>query len=205
MIYSHKGNEELIVNLFIPSKLTWGKTVIEQVNDFPAEEGTTLIINPKKASEFTVSIRIPEWTEGARMNAKVNGETVKAEIEGGYLKIARKWAKGDKLTVDLPMSLRAVQLPDMSDNYSFMYGPVVLAASLGKHNQLGMYADDSRGGHIAAGEKLPLHEMPLIVGEKEATENLVAVRRRDKGDMGAIPADEFIQTVVADIQNKTAF
>jgi DUF1680 family protein len=167
MIYSHKGDDELIVNLFIPSKLTWGKTVVEQVNDFPAEEGTTLLINPKKASEFTVSIRIPEWTEAARMNAKVNGEAVKAQIEGGYLKIDRKWAKGDKLTVDLPMSLRAVQLPDMSENYSFMYGPVVLAASLGKHNQLGMYADDSRGGHIAAGEKLPLHEMPLIVGEKE--------------------------------------
>ena len=51
-------------------------------------------------------------------------------------------------------------------------------------------------------EKVPYM---LIVGEKEATENLVAVRRRDKGDMGAIPADEFIQTVVADIQNKTAF
>ena len=51
-------------------------------------------------------------------------------------------------------------------------------------------------------EKVPYM---LIVGEKEASENLVAVRRRDKGDMGAIPADEFIQTVVADIQNKTAF
>lgn len=167
MIYSHKGDDELIVNLFIPSKLTWGKTIVEQVNNFPAEEGTTLLIDPKKASEFTVSVRIPEWTEASRMNAKVNGEAVKAEIDGGYLKISRKWAKGDKLTVDLPMTLRAVQLPDQSDNYSFMYGPVVLAASLGKHNQLGMYADDSRGGHIAAGEKLPLHEMPLIVGEKD--------------------------------------
>lgn len=51
-------------------------------------------------------------------------------------------------------------------------------------------------------EKVPYM---LIVGEKEASENLVAVRRRDKGDMGAIPADEFIQTVVEDIQNKTAF
>ena len=30
-----------------------------------------------------------------------------------------------------------------------------------------MYADDSRGGHIAAGKKLPLNEMPIIVGEKE--------------------------------------
>ena len=167
MIYSHKGDKELIVNLFIPSVLTWGKTVVEQVNSFPAEEGTTLMINPKKPAEFTVSIRVPEWTESARMNAKVNGEPVEAVLEDGFLKIERRWAKGDKISVDLPMSLRAVQLPDKTENYSFMYGPVVLAASLGKDDQLGMYADDSRGGHIAAGKKLPLNEMPLIVGEKD--------------------------------------
>ena len=167
MIYSHKADEELVVNLFIPSTLKWGKTVIEQINNFPAEEGTTLLINPKKASEFTVSIRVPEWTSGDRMNPRVNGEAVEGVIEEGFLKIYRKWTKGDRLTVDLPMSLRAVQLPDMSENYSFMYGPMVLAASLGKEDQLGMYADDSRGGHIAAGKKLPLNEMPLIVGEKE--------------------------------------
>ena len=167
MIYSHKGDKELIVNLFIPSVLTWGKTVVEQVNSFPAEEGTTLMINPKKPAEFTVSIRVPEWTESARMNAKVNGEPVEAIHEDGFLKIERRWTKGDKLSVDLPMCLRAVQLPDMTENYSFMYGPVVLAASLGKDDQLGMYADDSRGGHIAAGKKLPLNEMPLIVGDKD--------------------------------------
>ena len=167
MIYSHKGDKELIVNLFIPSVLTWGKTVVEQVNSFPAEEGTTLMINPKKPAEFTVSIRVPEWTDAARMNAKVNGEAVEAVLEDGFLKVERRWTKGDKLSVDLPMCLRAVQLPDKTENYSFMYGPVVLAASLGKEDQLGMYADDSRGGHIAAGKKLPLNEMPLIVGDKD--------------------------------------
>lgn len=174
MIYSHKGDKELIVNLFIPSVLRWGKTVIEQKNSFPAEEGTTLIISPKKNTEFTVSIRIPEWTEADNMNPKVNGMAVEYAIENNLLKIDRKWSEGDRLTVDLPMSLRAVQLPDMSENYSFMYGPMVLAASLGKEDQLGMYADDSRGGHIAAGKKLPLNEMPLIVGEKEDMLSLIS-------------------------------
>ena len=51
-------------------------------------------------------------------------------------------------------------------------------------------------------EKVPYM---LVVGEKEAEAGLVAVRRRDKGDMGAIPADEFIQTVLSDIADKTAF
>jgi len=51
-------------------------------------------------------------------------------------------------------------------------------------------------------EKVPYM---LVVGEKEAEAGLVAVRRRDKGDTGAISAEEFIQTVLADIENKTAF
>ena len=51
-------------------------------------------------------------------------------------------------------------------------------------------------------EKVPYM---LVVGEKEAEAGQVAVRRRDKGDMGAISADEFIQTVVSDIADKIAF
>ena len=51
-------------------------------------------------------------------------------------------------------------------------------------------------------EKVPYM---LVVGEKEMEAGQVAVRRRDKGDMGAINADEFIATVLADITEKTAF
>jgi threonyl-tRNA synthetase len=51
-------------------------------------------------------------------------------------------------------------------------------------------------------EKVPYM---LVVGEKEAEAGLVAVRRRDKGDMGAVSADEFIQTVLSDISEKTVF
>ena len=151
MIYSHKGDEELFVNLFIPSVLQWGETVVEQAGNFPAEESTSLIISPEKSRKFTISIRVPEWC--ADMSVTVNGKAVEAGNEDGFVKISRKWSKGDKVEVSLPMSLRAVPLPDMSDNYSFMYGPVVLAAEIGRQEQLGMYADDSRGGHIAAGKQ----------------------------------------------------
>lgn len=166
MIYSHAGNDELYVNLFIPSVLQWGKTKVEQVNNFPEEEGTTILVTPKKPSEFTVAIRIPEWTSG-KAEVKVNGSRPDAVMENGYMKVRRRWTKGDKIEVALPMSLKAVSLPDKSDNYSFIYGPVVLAAETGRQEQLGMYADDSRGGHIAYGKQIPLHEMPVIVGNRD--------------------------------------
>lgn len=168
MIYSHSGDDNLYINLFIPSVMEWGKTTIEQVNNFPAEEGTTIVVSPKKSAEFTINVRIPEWTEAGRMTATVNGERCDAVAENGFLKISRKWNKGDKLHIDLPMSLRAVSLPDNSANYSFMYGPIVLAAEIGRQDQLGMYADDSRGGHIAAGTQLPLQDMPTIIGDRNS-------------------------------------
>lgn len=171
MIYSHGGADNLYVNLFIPSELTWGKTLITQTNRFPAEEATTITVDPKKPAEFTIRVRIPEWTDASKMQPTVNGQPVEAKAEGGYLAISRKWAKGDKLHVQLPMSLRAVSLPDKSDNYSFMYGPIVLASSLGKQEQLGLFADDSRGGHIAGGRQLPLQDMPVLVADKN---NLMA-------------------------------
>ena len=171
MIYSHGGADNLYVNLFIPSELTWGKTLVTQTNKFPAEEATTITVDPKKPAEFTIRVRIPEWTDASKMQPSVNGQPVEAKAEGGYLAISRKWAKGDKLHVQLPMSLRAVSLPDKSNNYSFMYGPIVLASSLGKQEQLGLFADDSRGGHIAGGRQLPLQDMPVLVADKN---NLMA-------------------------------
>lgn len=51
-------------------------------------------------------------------------------------------------------------------------------------------------------EKVPYM---LVVGEKEAASGLVSVRRRDKGDTGAVPAEEFIAKVKKEIAEKTAF
>ena len=51
-------------------------------------------------------------------------------------------------------------------------------------------------------EKVPYM---LVIGEKEAESGQVAVRRRDKGDMGAIAIDEFISTVLEDIVDKKSF
>jgi threonyl-tRNA synthetase len=40
----------------------------------------------------------------------------------------------------------------------------------------------------------------LIVGEKEAAEGLVSVRRKGQGDLGSMPVDEFIKTFQAEVK-----
>ncbi|HVI43802.1 MAG TPA: threonine--tRNA ligase [Chitinophaga sp.] len=42
----------------------------------------------------------------------------------------------------------------------------------------------------------------LVLGEKEATDNLVAVRRQAKGDLGAMPLEQFIAMVNDEVMNR---
>ena len=42
----------------------------------------------------------------------------------------------------------------------------------------------------------------LIVGEKEVADNLVSVRKRDHGDLGQMNVEDFISTIVEEIENK---
>ena len=178
MIYGHKDNN-LYVNLFIPSTLRWGDNQIEQQTAFPDEEGSTLVISPEKGKkEFTLLFRIPEWTKPEALRLSVNGKRQNVTVKEGYVSLNRTWSKGDKVRLELPMHLRAIALPDGSANYSILYGPIVLAARLGKQNQDGMFADDSRGGHIAAGPRLPLQTMPVIVGDKN---NLLSHLKKVEG------------------------
>ena len=83
------------------------------------------------------------------------------------------------------------------------------AELLAKMKAAGIRAElDSRNEKIgykireAQMEKVPYM---LVIGEKEASEGLVAVRRRDKGDLGAVSAEEFIAEVCKEIAEKTAF
>lgn len=168
MIYASCDNE-LIVNLFIPSSLNWkekGMTFIQETL-FPENEKTRLVVKTEKSKKMKISFRCPEWIIKDKVEFKVNGKNVEAVFDDGYYTVDRKWSDGDTVEMSLPMTLRAIQLPDKSPYYSFMYGPVVLAADLGKERLDGMFADDSRGGHIASGPQLPLHGMPVIVCQKE--------------------------------------
>ena len=162
MIYAHEGND-LIVNLFIPSTLTWDGMTVKQENRFPQEPATNITLQLKKARKFAVKIRKPAWCDAVQL--AVNGSPADYRIAAnGYLVIERSWKDGDQIHMDMPMHLTAMTTPDGKPQYSFLYGPIVLAAKTGTDRQDGLFADDSRGGHIANGPKVPQAQMPAIIG-----------------------------------------
>ena len=171
MIYAHEAGD-LIVNLFIPSTLSWNGLTVKQENRFPQEEATTLTLEMKKARQFAVKVRKPEWASTVQVT--VNGDPIDYRIREGYLIVDRRWQNGDKLRVEMPMYLTAMTTPDGKPQYSFLYGPFVLAAQTGTDRQDGLFADDSRGGHIANGPKVPQAQMPAMIGTAEEVMSHIA-------------------------------
>ena len=177
-IYSHSAaNDSLWVNLFIASRLDWKarKTVIEQATAFPYTPSTELTVKGK--GKFTLLVRIPKWTDG-RFAMTVNGEKAVYEVCKGYAAITRKWKRGDMVKVDLPMSVRIEPLNNYTDYVAFKYGPILLGAKTGQDNLRGLHADDSRMGHIAAGERKNIYTAPMLIGERDRL--AAAVRPLDK-------------------------
>lgn len=62
------------------------------------------------------------------------------------------------------MQVTLEQIPDQEHFYAFMYGPIVLSSPTGTENMNGLYADDSRGGHIAHGKLVSLEKTPMLIG-----------------------------------------
>ncbi|WBS00954.1 glycoside hydrolase family 127 protein [Pseudoduganella sp. SL102] len=180
-----KEADALFVNLFIPSELAWAeKNVrITQATSFPDEESTRITVHG--TGKFAMKLRHPAWVASGALKVKVNGRPVKA-VAGtdGYVSIDREWRDGDTVELKLPMTTRLEQMPDKSNWYAVLHGPIVLAAKTApildekfRDEKLNVLADDSRMGHIAKGEICPLGAAPMLVSDaKDFTSKIKPVK-----------------------------
>ena len=82
--------------------LKTGKVALREVSNYPWSGNIDIHVEPETPATFDVKVRIPAWTKGAKVT--VNGQPVDtAAAVNGYLSIHRTWAKGDVVSLDLPM------------------------------------------------------------------------------------------------------
>lgn len=163
-IYSQRS-DSLHVNLFIPSELNWKEKniKIKQQTNFPDEEKTSLLVTAGSAS-LKLMIRYPKWVDKGKLKIKINGEEFPVrQGPSSYVAINRNWGKGDEVEIFMPMTKRLEKLPNVPNYFAFMKGPILLAAKAGTEDLAGLVADDSRWGHIAHGERLPIDQAPVII------------------------------------------
>ncbi len=131
-IYFH-DDAGLSVNLYIASRLHWPEQGLRltQQTRFPDEQGSTLVLELAQPREFDLRLRIPGWVQPGWQVA-VNGQPqTTTATPGSYLRLRRRWADGDRVTLRLPMALQAAPLPDEPSLQAMRYGPLVLAVRMG--------------------------------------------------------------------------
>jgi len=97
-----------------------------------------------------------------------------------------------------------VKLLPISDKF-LPYAEIVLAEL--KNADIRAEIDDrnEKIGKKIRDTELAKVPLMLVLGEKEMNENMVAVRRQGKGDLGASTSAEFIAMVNEEVKSKKAF
>ena len=98
--------------------------------DFPLSDRVLVRVDPHAASLFTLSLRIPSWSE--RTVVKVNGKKVRSVEPGAYLFLERIWKPGDRVELAFDMRCRLLDAPRGSNRagdsfQALVWGPIVLA------------------------------------------------------------------------------
>lgn len=131
-IYFHAA-DALYVNLFIPSVLRWQERGLElqQKTLYPNENRTSLTVVKAPTAPLSLRVRVPAWASG-NATLTLNGKAVAVDAKpGSYATVQREWKKGDVIEMTIPTSVRTEPLHGSSDQFAFVYGPVVLAGDLG--------------------------------------------------------------------------
>jgi DUF1680 family protein len=165
MIYV-KNTNELFVNMFIASEVNWTDKEVSLIQDteFPYQSSTHFTVNTNKPQQFSLNIRVAPWMHRDKLEIKVNDELrEQVKISDGFIRLKRKWNNGDKVSVHFVLKTYAEFLPDSSHWVSFLHGPIVLGAITDTSDLTGLWADESRMGHVASGPKYPLDKAPRLI------------------------------------------
>ena len=149
-IYSVTDND-LYVNLFASNEaqIGLGKNMVRVTQEtlYPWDGKVTMTVSPEKEGIFKMHIRIPGWARNEAMpgglyafadtiaegySLIVNGEVPEVTLSEGYVTFERKWKKGDRIELYLPMPVRRVvadgRVKEDSGRYAIQKGPLMFCA-----------------------------------------------------------------------------
>ena len=139
-----RGDNGLYVNMFVGStikvdKIAGTNVQMIQKTDYPWSGKISMTVNPEQSKEFTVYVRIPNrqtselyvpdhQVKGLK-SMSVNGKVIHPQIVNGYAVVRRKWKKGDKIDMELPMEVQRVKADDRVEadkgKIALRYGPLL--------------------------------------------------------------------------------
>ncbi len=126
-----RSKKALVLNYYGPMQATvplpdGTPVTIRQQTDYPVGDTVRLTIQPARAKQFTLALRIPGWS--TQTEVSVGGEPVAGVEPGRYLELTRRWQPGEQIMLKLGMRVR--HEPGDLQQYgkvSLYRGPILLA------------------------------------------------------------------------------
>lgn len=126
-IYAH-SNDTIWINIFSESEAQFiidgQQVVIEQKTDYPFDGKVDILIHTEKKLDFTLMVRIPQWTSGSLLPGSlyhtinpisediqfwVNGKPNACDPGSYHLALSQKWADGNTVILMLPMPVQYIR------------------------------------------------------------------------------------------------
>ncbi len=127
------AEDEIAVHLYGEGKarfkIAGTDVALTQKTRYPWHGAVHFDIKVSTPARFAVSLRIPEWANGATL--AVNGEAINigsVDVDG-YARIEREWGDGDKIDLNIPLEVRALWANPLvrhdAGRAALMRGPLV--------------------------------------------------------------------------------
>jgi hypothetical protein len=134
MIYYRSADGGVLVNLYTSSTaevpIASDLTVrLRQETDYPNSGKVVINVEPSRAAEFPLTLRIPQWCESAAVS--VNGQAAGSPAKpGDWHSLKRVWKAGDVVTLEMPMKNRLVRGRKLqAGKVAVMRGPLLFCFS----------------------------------------------------------------------------
>ena len=168
----------------LTARVAAGEVQLTTDTDYPWDGRIQVRVEKAPEGEWTLSMRIPGWAEGATLRVGDEERSVEA---GSNASIRRAWSAGDTVELTLPMDVRLVEADERIDDVrgcvAIERGPLVFAVEQVDQGD-GVVVDDLRldpGGTTATE-----HRRDLLSGVTVVTARGRATRHVAEGP--ALPA-----------------
>jgi DUF1680 family protein len=116
------------VVLYGSSTLKTDAIALTQQTDYPWDGRVRITIDAAPSGEFSLFLRIPEWTKEATVRINSTGEPARPRA-GTFHELRRTWKQGDVIDLDLPMPVRLLEanpyVEETRNHVAVMRGPIV--------------------------------------------------------------------------------